>query len=71
MTGKRRLHRNVGGLVVTNLTHHHDVGVLTQDRAQGRCKIEPDVVAHRDLIDPAELVLDRVFYRYDVVLRIV
>src|SRR5437764_4860099 len=71
VTGQRRFHRDVGGLVVANFTHHHDVGVLPQDRAQGRGKIQTDIIAHRDLIDSAELILDRVLHRHDVVLRIV
>src|SRR5205814_7303218 len=71
VTGQRRFYRNIGGLVVANFTHHHDVGVLPQDRAQSRGKIQPDVVAHRNLIDSAELVLDRVLHRHDVVLRVV
>src|SRR6266496_81914 len=29
VTGQRRFHRNIGGLVVANFTHHHDVGVLS------------------------------------------
>ena len=69
VTGQRRFHRDVGGFVVTNFTHHHDVRVLAQDGAQGRSEIEPDVVAHRNLIDAGELVLDRVLDRHDVVLR--
>src|SRR6266576_2220329 len=60
VTGQRRFHRDIGGLVVANFTHHYDVGVLPQDRAQGRGKVQPDVVAHRNLIDSVELVLDRV-----------
>src|SRR2546430_13623925 len=71
VTGQRRFYRNVGGLVVANFTHHHDVGVLPQDRAQGRGKIQPDLVTYRDLVNPVELVLDRVLHRHDVVLRVV
>src|SRR6478672_5821898 len=71
VTGQRRFHRNIGGLVVANFTHHHDVRVLPQNRTQGRRKIQSDVVAHRNLIDSVELVLDRVFHRHDVVLRVV
>ena len=71
MTGQRRFHGNVGCLVVTNLTHHHDVRILPEDGAQRRSEIESDVVAHRNLIDARQLVLDRVLDRYDVVLRVV
>src|SRR5207237_8388683 len=51
--------------------HRRDVGVQSQVRAQGRGELQPDLVTYRDLVNPVELVLDRVLHRHDVVLRVV
>ncbi len=69
VTGQRRFYRDVGGLVVTNFTDHHDVGVLAENRAKRGGKIEPDIGPGRDLVHAHELVLDRVLDRHDVVVR--
>ena len=71
VTGQRRFDGDVGRFVVTNFTDHHDVRVLTEDGAERGSEIEPDFVAHRDLVDAGQLVLDRVLDRHDVVLRVV
>ncbi len=67
VTGEGGLDRDIGGFVVANFTHHHDVRVLAQDRTQGRGKIESDIAARCNLINAHELVFDRVFDRDDVV----
>jgi hypothetical protein len=39
--GQRRLHRDLRGLGVADLAHHHAVGVVAQDRAQAARETEP------------------------------
>ena len=34
VAGQRGLHRDLRGLEVADLAHHHHVGILAQDRAQ-------------------------------------
>ena len=60
MTGQRGLNRNLGGFVITNLTDHNDVRVLAHDGTQPRGKAEADLGFDVDLVDTAQLVLDRV-----------
>src|SRR5207253_2811202 len=71
VAGESSFDGNIGGLVVSNFTHHHDVRVLTQNRTQGGSEIETDIVAHGHLIDAGQFVLDRVLDRDDIVLRAV
>jgi hypothetical protein len=71
VTRERRVHRDLGGLLVADLTHHDDVGVLAQEAAQGRREREPDLGLHVQLPDAGELVLDRVLGREDVHVRLV
>jgi hypothetical protein len=68
MAGKRRLHRDLGGLEVADLADHHDVGVLAQDRAQHVREGEPDLALHLDLVDTLELVFDRILDREQLLL---
>jgi len=69
--GQRRFHRDLRGLAVPDLADHHDVRVLTQDRAQGIGKAQPDLLSDRHLVDASDLELHRVLHRDDVVFRIV
>ena len=58
MARERCLDRDLRGLEVANLADHDDVGVLTQEGAQGRGEVQADVVVHLDLVDPGEIELD-------------
>ncbi len=60
MPGQRRLHRDLRRLQVADLAHHDDIGVLAQDGAQQGGEVEPDLRLNLDLVDAAELILDRV-----------
>src|SRR5271167_1695910 len=66
MAGQRRLHRNLRGFEITDLADHNDVGILPQDRAQQAGKIEADLRLDLDLVDPCELVFDRVLDGHDI-----
>ena len=59
--GQRGMDRDLGGLVVANLSHHDDVGVLPDDGAQAVGERQADVRSHGNLADSGHLVLDRVF----------
>ena len=66
MSGERRVDRKRRGLVVADLAHHDDIGVLAEERAQAIGEREPDVRPHLGLIDPRDAVLNRVFNRGDI-----
>jgi len=50
-----------------DFTDHDDVGVLTQNRAQGVGESEADFLFDRDLVDAGDLEFDRIFNGDDVV----
>ena len=58
--GQRGLDRHLRRLQVADLTHHDDVRVLAQDRAQRMGEGEADLGLHLDLVDAGHLVFDRV-----------
>ena len=62
-------HRDVGRLLVTDFSNHHDVRRLTQDRAERRREVEADVFVHLHLVDAAHLVFDRVLDRDELLVR--
>ena len=66
VAGERRLHSHIGRLLVTNLTHHHDVRVLTQNLTQCACEGEPDLGLGLDLVNPEQLVLNRVLNGHNI-----
>ncbi len=63
-----RLNGDRGRIQVAHLPHHDDVGVLPQHRPEHDGEGEADLLLHRHLVDPRQLVLDRVLDRRDVVL---
>src|SRR3984957_15522119 len=71
MAGKRRLHGNLRGFQIADFADHHDVGILTQDRAQAAREGHFDFRVHLRLADAVDVVLDRIFDRHDVVAAIV
>jgi hypothetical protein len=54
---------------VANLSHHDDVGVLPQNRAQHRGERQPLLLVDVDLGNALHVVLDRVFDGHDVASR--
>ena len=62
---------DLGRLLVANLAHHDDVGILPQESAQGRRERQPDLSLDLHLVHSLELVLDRVFDRADIDLGLV
>ena len=66
VTRDRSLHRNLRRLLVTDLTDHDDVGVLTQDGTQGACKGQVSSGVDLDLVDPVDIGLHRILNRDDV-----
>ena len=69
VAGQGGAEADLGGLLVADLADHDDVGVLPQERPQGRGERQPDLGLDLDLVHPLELVLDRVLDRADVDLR--
>ena len=57
------------GLLVANLADHDDVRVLPEEGAQRAGEREADLGLHVDLVDPVDLVLDRILGRQDVEVR--
>src|SRR6185437_3690265 len=63
---ERSLDRDLRGFEVSNFADQDDVGVLPQKRAQCGRKVQTDLFFHLNLIDAAQLKLDRIFGRHDV-----
>ena len=61
VTGERRLNAHRGGLVVTHFADQDHVGCLTQHRANNQREVQADLVPDFYLVDPRQIVLDRVF----------
>jgi hypothetical protein len=66
MPRQRGLHRVLGRFEVADLAHQHHVGVVPKDRPEARGKGQPDLRVDLDLVDPLELVLDRILGRDDL-----
>ncbi len=66
VAGKCRLHPDLGGFEVTDLTDHDHVRVLAQEGPERRCEVEADVLVHLHLVDAGEVELDRVLGGGDV-----
>src|SRR5215471_4363681 len=68
MAGQGGLHRDLSGLFVADLTNHDLVRVMTQDRAETPRERQAFFLVDRDLGDAAQLILDGIFDRHDLVL---
>ena len=64
MTGERRVDRDFGSLAVADFADHYDVGVLTQEGAQGSRERHADICLHLNLIDARHVILDRILRRH-------
>ena len=51
---------------MANLTNHDDIGVLSQNGAQGLGKGQINFGIHLRLTHAGQLILNRVFHRHDV-----
>ncbi len=67
MAGERGLNGDLGGLGVANFTDHDFVGIVPQDGAQAASESQALFFVYRNLRDALQLILDRVFNRYDLV----
>ncbi len=63
---ERRMHRELGRLLVAYLADHDDVGVLAENLAESRGEVVPDLRAHLRLVDTLDEVLDGVFEAHDI-----
>ena len=61
MPRQRGLNRNSCCLQVTNFADHHDIRILTQDRAQRLGKVQSNLRLNLNLVDSGKLVFDRIF----------
>ena len=60
VTCERCLSGCLSGLEVTNLTDHHHIGVVTQNRAQPHGERHADLVVNRNLVHTLEVILNRI-----------
>src|SRR5215470_15357763 len=60
VAGQRGMDGDMSGFGVAHLADHDHVGVLANEGAQRRCKREADRWLDLGLIDPGDLVLDRI-----------
>ena len=61
MAGEGRLHGGVRRLLVADLSHHDDVGVLPKQRTHAGSEIETDLMLHVHLIEVRVHQLDGIF----------
>ena len=66
MTGEARLHGDLRGFKVTDLTDHDHVRVLSEDGAQTAGKAHIYAGIHLRLTNAVEVILDGIFHRHDV-----
>ena len=66
VTGDGSLYCNRSSLLISNLTDHNDIRVLTQNRTKCRCKSQVNFVVYLNLVDALKICLDRIFNRYDI-----
>jgi hypothetical protein len=71
VAGEGRVDRDFGGLKVADFTDHHDVGRLTEHRAEGGGEGHADVALDLHLVDAGHLVFDRIFDGDDLAVRLV
>ena len=71
VTGEGGLHGDLRRLLVSDLTDHHHVGILSQDGAQAAGEGHVDLGVHLGLADAVEVVLDRIFDGHDIAAVIV
>ncbi len=57
----QRAENLVTGQCGTNLTNHHGIRILSENRAQAGCKGESSTRLHRNLRDSGKFVFHRVF----------
>ena len=65
----QRAENLVTGQCGTNLTNHHGIRILSENRAQAGCKGESSTRLHRNLRDSGKFVFHRVFDCEDFFLR--
>src|SRR3989344_2224775 len=65
MTGQGGIDRDAGRFRVADLPDHDDIRVLPQYRAQSVGKVQSGPRVDLNLLNSADRVLDRVFYRHD------
>ena len=71
MSRQCRLHGDLRGLQVADLTNHDHVRILSHDRAQSIREREIDLRFDLNLVDARHLVFDRILYRQDFHVRLV
>ena len=59
--GQRRLNGDFSRFKVTNFADQNLVRILPQNRSQRRSKRHPNLVVNRNLHDPVNVILNRVF----------
>ena len=60
VAGERCLHGDLRGFLVADFADEHDVGIVAQNRAQPAAESQPGFFRNLDLVDPLELVFDRI-----------
>ena len=66
MAGERGLDGDFSRFQVADFADQNDVGILTQERAQGCGEVQADLLLHLHLVDAGELEFDGIFGRHDV-----
>ena len=66
VTGQRRLDGDLGGLQVANFPEHDDIGILTQEGAEGLAEGHAGRFIDLHLHDPLDVELHRVFDREEL-----
>ena len=69
VAGKRGLNRDFGSFTVPDFAHHHDIRVLSENRAQPAGEGQVDLRIDLNLSDTMQLILNRVFDGDDIARR--
>ena len=71
MAGERGVNRQTGCFFIANFSHHHNVRILPDERAQTVRESETDFRFDLRLIDARNLIFNRIFNRRNVNVRFV
>src|SRR5919106_6842278 len=62
---------DLGSFKIADLANHDYIGVLPKERAQTRSEIESYLVPNLNLVNPHQIVFDRIFGRGNIHIRLV
>ncbi len=71
MSGEGRLNGDIGGLAVSDFSHHHNIRILAEKRPQAIGKGDAGFYIDLRLINARNIVLNRIFNGANIDIRII